>query len=277
MFPESCYRDPENYCEDTSCGKSNDVLTNCEVTCTKMKAGCDTFVKPDESLAACHPANEEYFMSFATDRHWNGLSSTQFPMDNTDWWTGNSVHELWQGPARQLANARNLCPVGCGTCAKNEGTPRGTASVAAGLGFVEQYPVALGKSIVVHDYDGARIACANLREGVQAYAGEDEHFCSSDFCQGETGGCTKVCGDLCVVSKDDTCTSPFSSPSEGYCLCGGRHEFRAGNNIGDWDAGRTCGVALAEGWVCKDGPKGGREGQTGGRNYMIKHCCEPLD
>ena len=64
-----------------------------------------------------------------------------------------------------LADVRGLCPVSCGVCdADAGGSPSGTVQVQAGLGFTETGAnMAAGRCLVVHDYDGARIASAPLR------------------------------------------------------------------------------------------------------------------
>ena len=129
--------------------------------------GCDAFVskaKPDEPW--CSAANEEFVLKYAAGTH----TAAAGAVDVDDWWNFHVTADDTSGShysslSTVLADVRGLCPVSCGVCdADAGGSPSGTAQVQAGLGFTETGAnMAAGRCLVVHDYDGARIASAPLR------------------------------------------------------------------------------------------------------------------
>jgi hypothetical protein len=162
-FPDACYNDGGYFLVD-------DNSVECEVACKQAIMGCDAFVskaKPDEPW--CSAANEEFVLKYAAGMH----NAAAEPVDD-GWWnfqiegygTADDTSEShYSSLSTFLADVRGLCPVSCGVCdADAGGSPRGTAQVQAGLGFTETGAnMAAGRCLVVHDYDGARIASAPLR------------------------------------------------------------------------------------------------------------------
>ena len=156
-FPDACYND-------------KDLVNNCGVACKQAIMGCDAFVskaKPDEPW--CSAANEEFVLKYAAGTHIAAAGAV-----DDDWWnfrvegygTADDTSEShYSSLSTFLADVRGLCPVSCGVCdADAGGSPSGTVQVQAGLGFTETGAnMAAGRCLVVHDYDGARIASAPLR------------------------------------------------------------------------------------------------------------------
>ena len=152
-FPDACYN-------------GGDLVDECEVACKQAIMGCDAFVskaKPDESW--CSAANEEFVLKYAAGTQ--TLAAGAVDVDN--WWNFGTADDTsgshYSSLSTFLADVRGLCPVSCGVCdADAGGSPRGTAQVQAGLGFTETGAnMAADRCLVVHDYDGARIASAPLR------------------------------------------------------------------------------------------------------------------
>ena len=162
-FPDACYN-------------GGDLVDECEVACKQAIMGCDAFVskaKPDEPW--CSAANEEFVLKYAAGTHIDlGSRLGSGAVDVDAWWNfqvegygtaDDTSGSHYSSLSTVLADVRGLCPVSCGVCdADAGGSPSGTAQVQAGLGFNESGAnMAAGRCLVVHDYDGARIASAPLR------------------------------------------------------------------------------------------------------------------
>ena len=137
-FPDACYND--------------DLVDEREVAC-KQAMGLPAS-EGDPTSRGCSAANEEFVLKYAAGTHIAAAGA----VDADDWWnfmTESSGSHYSRSPP----HVRGLCPVSVDADAG--GSLIGTVQVQAGLGFTETGAnMAAGRCLVVHDYDGARIASA---------------------------------------------------------------------------------------------------------------------